>query len=160
VNFSVPQWTVIIILDIVFRAAYSIFITFSPFMVPAALKNSFIHLAILVSIGCWLKVFELRFLKAVTITLLATNILFCGWFILDWLSSIKAGRQSFCAGVENYECFYVDGVLTSSGVRWLAFQILPQLVINLLPFVIVLPFTPHREAKQRNVDPGSSNRNS
>jgi len=146
VNFSLFQWFIISFLDMGLRAAYSVLINFHPLLIPLALKISLVHLALLIPIATYLRTFELRARTAVSITLIATNILFVGVFICGWIYSIKSGRQTGCSGsfYNEYRCFWVDGSITSSGVRVMAFHTLAQVVINFLPSLIVWPFGPPR----------------
>ena len=140
VNFSWPQWIMLIVLDILFRAGYSFLINFHPLMIPLDLKFSLVHLAILIPISKYLVTFNLTRTARVITTLFITNALFAIIFVANRIYLIKSGSQTVCSGIE-MKCAWVNGVIMSRGVWTIALLLTMQIIINLLPIIFVTPLS-------------------
>jgi hypothetical protein len=130
---------VVAFLDVPIRFFVSILASFHWWQVPLALKLSFLHLALMISIYSFLRTFEIRLRTLAAATLISTNFLFLAIFVVGWVTGIGAGRQRLCKGSANpnYSCDWIDEVITWAGVGTIAVAALVQVAINLVPALIV-----------------------
>jgi hypothetical protein len=134
--FSACNWAVVIVLDVLLRAASVVIPIFMLFVIPW----SFIHLAILISLSAYIRTFQFRPRSAVLVTLGATNVLFAiAWVAWSLFFSWRA-RYTFCF-TDTDRCTWVNGIITWPGVQALAVNTLVQIGINLLPVLIVFAFS-------------------
>ena len=154
-RFYRSQWVAIVLLDVATRivgAAVLGLLAGGLVFFPAALKYSFIHLSFLISISVYLRTFNCGPRAAAGMSVLVANILFLLVFVSLSVYSVKIGVATACSGLrpDNYVCLWVHGQITSAGVRHLSLDAIAQLIVNLVPILIVWPFSPHwDEAAER-----------
>ncbi len=151
-RFKTTQWVAVALLDVGLRSGFAVLATFGPLLVPTTFRYSLIHLALLIPIGAYLSTFEFRPWQWAAIVLTAVNVLFLLIFMLDWLYSVGSGLQTFCNGFrpDDYQCLWIDGRVTWHGLRYLAVAAAIQLAINIVPFLIAWPFSPHWNRRMQN----------
>jgi hypothetical protein len=135
-NFSPYQWFTLIMLDLLMRASYFFLTSFNVLTLPIALFLSVTHLVVLILVGYAVLDFEFTARTAAAVTISTTNLIFCVVVISIWLAFVSSGRQTLCEGFE-YKCYWIKGSVTWLGVRYIALQVLVQVLISILSVCLV-----------------------
>jgi hypothetical protein len=141
VQLSGTQWFFLVFLDFFIRAgSLLVLIPFFP-LIFIPLFLSAMHLTILFFVffvHFWLTPPEKPIRAATAVIAFVTNVIFVGAFVFIWVSFIKSGRQTSCGS--GNDCEWINGAITSSGVRTIAITAVIQIVINVIPLMIVGAF--------------------
>jgi len=149
-KFSRIQWLAIIVLDALLKAAFFFFFSLSILAIPLALFLTALHLAMFViARACWRFAIPARRANAIAV-LSATNVLFVIVSTLFWVSSIRNRQMTECFGVER-ACHWIEGAVTPIGRRVIAMNMFTYVVLNIIPFVLVMALSRRERPARKDV---------
>jgi hypothetical protein len=131
-NFSIAQWSIVVIGDLILRAL-SYFAFLIPIFALFSFRVSVLHLTVLAITN--IAVLGLRWRFALPIVLAITNVIFVAIFVWSWVYDIKSGHQSSCVGYDS-QCSWINGTITELGVQAIVKWTVVEVAVNIVSVLI------------------------
>src|SRR5437588_1208304 len=107
-NFSLNQWMLLVVSDIIIRATYFFLTTSNLLLTPISFALSVNHLIPLIVVSYLIGLRKLSKRAREMIIIVTANVLFVTISVIIWISFIKTGRQTACGSYPD-QCYWIKG---------------------------------------------------
>jgi hypothetical protein len=154
-NFSGWQWIAVVTAEVLVRMAGFI-VLFFPIgflFFPLSLLHSALHFFLMFLTSGVVALFNLNRRAYFWLVILLTNVSFAASMTSFRVASVKAQHATFCAGVLQQKCSWIDGRITAAGIQSIAEIVAIQVAVNLVPIWLMAAFFRRAERNSAFADP-------